>query len=183
MAGGLCNDDVTPPRSRASPTAEEQKAIDTFAPRVIAAARQEGLTCATVTFAMLNMPNDGMRAIARPSRYPCEFYVQINPRVLHHDSTAELAGALAHELGHVIDRDRTPERASVRQIDRERRAETVAIRILKRQGTAECLAQVQHFQKIRTDNIRAWGTEQRDTINTHPSDTERIQTFEAGCRP
>jgi len=52
------------------PTAEEQKAIDTFAPRAIAAARQEGLTCATVTFAMLNMPNDGMRAIARPSRIP-----------------------------------------------------------------------------------------------------------------
>ncbi len=99
MAGGLCNDDVTPPRSRASPTAEEQKAIDTFAPRVIAAARQEGLTCATVTFAMLNMPNDGMRAIARPSWYPCEFYVQINPRVLHGSSGSSARSATYPRMG------------------------------------------------------------------------------------
>lgn len=130
---------------------------------------------------MLDMPNDGIRAIARPSRSPCDFYVQINPKVFRYDSPSELAGTLAHELGHVIDRDWTPERAAVRQIDRQRQADVVAIRILKRRGTAECLAQIQHFQKIRADNIRAWGTEQRDTVTTHPSYTERIRTFEAGC--
>jgi hypothetical protein len=165
------------------PTAEEQKSIDTFVPRVIATARHEGFECAEVPVAMSDMANDALRTIARPSRNPCAFYVQVNPRAFQHDSPMELAGTLAHELAHVINRDWTPERAAVPQIERERQADAVAIRILKRMGTAECLAQVQLFQKIRAQNIRAWGTEQRETVTTHPSYTERIRTFEVGCRP
>lgn len=166
-----------------SPTGEEQRIIETFAPRVIAAARQEGFTCAEVPVVMTDMPNDAIRAIARPSRNSCAFYVQIDPRFLRRDSPADLAGNFAHELGHVMNRDWTPDRAAVPQIERERQADAVSIRILKRMGTAECLAQVEHFGKIRAENIRAWGAEQRDTITTHPPYTERIRTFEVGCRP
>ena len=165
------------------PTTEEQRSIDTFAPRVITAARLEGFGCTDVPFAMIDMPNDGLRSIARPSADPCAFYVQINPKVLRHDTPAELAGTFAHELGHVMNRDWTPQRAAVPQIERERQADAVAIRILNRVGSAECLAQVQLLRKIRAANIQAWGAEQRDTMTTHPSYTERIRTFEAGCRP
>ena len=131
---------------------------------------------------MFDMPNDDRLTMARSSGSPCEFYVRVSPRFLRHDISAELARDFAHELGHVINRDWTPEHAPVSQIDRERQADAQAIKILNRLGAADCRAQIQHFQKIRAENIRAWGAEQRDTIHTHPSYTERIRTFEAGCR-
>ena len=164
------------------PTEEERRRIEAFAPRGIAAARHEGLVCADVPIVMADMSNDDLRSIARPSEDPCSFYVQVEPRALRHLSPTELAGALAHELGHVMNGDWSPARARVRQIDRERQADTVAIRILKRMGTAECLAQVRYFQDIRARNIGAWGAEQRETATTHPSYTERIRTFSIECR-
>ncbi len=163
------------------PTASEQKLIDVFALRVIAAARLEGFTCEAVRFAMIDLPHDGLRSAARPSTNPCDFYIQVNPKILRRDSPAELSGTFAHELAHVINRDWTPARAETRQIDQERQADAVAMRILKRLGAAACLAQVEYFRKIRAENIEAWGVEQRFTAKTHPSYTERIRTFEAGC--
>jgi hypothetical protein len=171
-----------PPELGRFPTKEEQQRIEAFAPRVIAAAREEGLRCAEVPIVMADMSHDDLRSMARPSRDPCSFYIQVEPRALRHLSPAELAGSLAHELGHVMNGDWTPERAGVPQIERERQADAVAIRVLKRMGIAECLAQVQHFQKIREQNIGAWGVEQRETATTHPSYTERIRTFLIGCR-
>ena len=165
-----------------APNEDEQRIIDTFAPQVVAAARQEGFACATVTFAMADLRQDSLLSIARPSLNRCAFFIKVSTHYLRTDPPVALAGTLAHELGHVIDGDWTPGRARVVQIDRERQADAVAIRILKRIGMAECLAQVERFRKTRAENIRAWGMEQRDTITTHPSYTERIKTFEAGCR-
>jgi Zn-dependent protease with chaperone function len=164
-----------------APTPDEQRVIEAFAPRVIAAARHEGLTCPDVRFVMKEMPNNDLRVTATPSSNVCTFFVQVNPRVLAHDSPAELGGTLAHELGHVVNRDWTPERASVPQIERERQADGVAIRILKRLGRPECAAHAEHFRQVRADNVRAWGAEQRHTVGTHPSYTERIRRFETEC--
>lgn len=165
-----------------APTEEEQRLIETFAPRVIAVARQEGFTCEQVSFAVAEMPNDDFRATARPSMNRCAFFIRVNPRFLRSDAAVDLAGAFAHELGHVMNGDWTPGGAAVPQIERERQADAVSMRILKRMGSAECLARVEHFRRIRTANIRAWGAEQRDTITTHPSYTERMKTLETGCR-
>lgn len=171
-----------PPEVGRAPTTDEERLIDTFAPRVIAAARQEGFTCGSVIFAMADLRQDSLLSIARPSPNRCAFFIKVSMHYLRTDSPVALAGTLAHELGHVIDGDWTPGRARVVQIDRERQADAVSIRILRRMGTAECLAQVEQFQKIRAANIRAWGAEQRDTVTTHPSYTERIRTFEVACR-
>lgn len=164
------------------PNEEEQRLIDTFASKVIAAARQEGFNCAQVPLAIADMPGDDFRSAARPSLNRCAFYIRINPRFLRSDSPIDLAGGFAHELGHVMNGDWTPGRAAVPQIERERQADAMSIRILKRMGTAECLARVEQFRRIRAANIRAWGVEQRDTVTTHPSYTERIGTFEAKCQ-
>ncbi len=172
-----------PPELGRPPSDDERRIIETFAPRVIAAARHEGFTCSEVPLAMADMPGDDFRAAARVSINHCAFYVRINPRFLRSDSPVDLAGGFTHELGHVMNGDWTPACAAVPQIERERQADAVSIRILKRLGTTECLAQVERFRRIRAGNVRAWGTEQRDTITTHPSYTERIRTFEIGCRP
>lgn len=171
-----------PPEVGRAPTPAEQQLIDTFAPQVIAAARQEGFACGTVTFAMADLRQDSLLSIARPSLNRCAFFIKVSTHYLRTDSPVALAGTLAHELGHVVDGDWTPGRARVAQIDRERQADAVSIRILRRLGTTECLAQVEQFQRIRAENIRAWGVEQRDTVTTHPSYTERIRTFEVACR-
>lgn len=171
-----------PPEIGRAPTLEEQWLINTFAPQVIAASRQEGFVCGTVTFAMADLRQDSLLSIARPSLNPCAFFIKVSMHYLRTDSPVALAGTLAHELGHVINGDWTPGRARVPQIDRERQADAVSIRILRRMGSTNCLAQVDQFQKIRAENIRAWGVEQRDTVTTHPSYTERIRTFEVACR-
>lgn len=81
-----------------------------------------------------------------------------------------------------MDGDWTPPRAAVPQLQREREADAFAIRVLNRLGVADCQAQIEHFRKIRERNIREMGVEQQTTVGTHPSFTERIRTFEAGCR-
>jgi Zn-dependent protease with chaperone function len=86
---------------------DERQFIDAFAPQVIAAARQEGFTCGTVTFAMADLRQDSMLSTARPSLNRCAFFIKLSTHYLRTDSPVELAGTLAHELGHVINGDWT----------------------------------------------------------------------------
>src|SRR5262249_29846007 len=144
-----------PPGLGHVPTAEEQQLIDRFAPRVVAAARLEGFRCQSVTFVTLDMPNDNVRTMARPSLNPCEdVYIQVSTRYLRQDPPSEFVGNLAHEIGHIVDRDWTPSRASVPQIQREREADAFSLRVLNRLGPADCRAQIEHWRKVRERNIR-----------------------------
>lgn len=164
------------------PTPEERQLIDQFVPSVVEAARLEGFTCAKVPVAMKEMREDSVLTTARPSLNPCAFYLVISTVYLRVDSPLEHAGTVAHELGHVVDRDWTPVRAKVPQITREREADAFEIRVLNRLGPEACQAQIDQYKRIRGENLRAWGVEQRATVGTHPSYTERIVTFERDCR-
>jgi len=164
------------------PTAEERAIVDTFLPQVVAAARLEGFSCNVVPVAMQQMDDDSMTTIARPSRNPCNFYLQVSTVYLRRDSALEHMGEAAHELGHVMDGDWTPARSKVPQIERERQADALAIRILNHMDPAVCQAAIALTKRIRAENLGKWGTEQRTTVGTHPSYTERIETLERDCR-
>lgn len=173
----------TIPRELGRPTNEqERRLLDTFVPRVVAAARAEGFKCAYVPVGIKDMPFDSVISTARPSTNPCAFFILGNPRFLASLPREHFAGDFAHELGHVMNGDWLPRRAQVPQITKEREADGTSIRILLRDSVALCLAQVENLKQVREGNIRSRGVEQWETVGTHPSFTERIQTFERECQ-
>jgi len=163
------------------PTRDELTLLKRFAPPVITAARKEGFSCPQVSWAMIDM-NDDIRTAGRVNGWTCDFFVQVSPHDLRTDPPEEWAGVLAHELSHVIDEDWTDQRARTPQIQKEREADARSIRILKRISPQACLVMVEYYKRILAQIIAAWGVEQWDTTNTHPSFTERIATFSAGCQ-
>ncbi|HUM16159.1 MAG TPA: hypothetical protein VL086_10765 [Candidatus Nitrosotalea sp.] len=182
MFVGCASVRIPPPELGRVPTRDERTLLKRFAPPVIAAAQQEGLSCSEVSWAMIDMQNHDVRTAGRANGWTCDFFVQVSPHYLQTESSEELAGVLAHELSHVIDKDWTDQRARVPQIQKEREADARSIRILKRISPEACLVMVEYYQRILAEIIAAWGVEQWDTIDTHPSFTERIATFSAGCQ-
>ena len=163
------------------PTRDELALLKRFAPPVIAAARKEGFSCPQVSWAMIDM-NDDIRTAGRVDGWTCDFFVQVSPRDLQTDPPEEWAGVLAHELSHVIDEDWTAQRARTPQIQKEREADARSIRILKHISPQACFVMVEYYRRILAEIIAAWGVEQSGMIDTHPSFTERIATFSAGCQ-
>lgn len=172
---------IPPPELGRVPTRDELALLKRFAPPVIAAARKEGFSCPLVSWAMIDM-NADIRIAGRVNGRPCDFFVQVSPHDLRTDPPAEWAGVLAHELSHVINEDWTDQRARTPQIQKEREADARSIRILKRISLQACLVMVEYYERILAEIIASWGVEPWDTIDAHPSFTERIATFSAGCR-
>jgi len=182
VLAGCATGRVPPSELGRAPTRAERALLERFAPPVIAAARHEGFPCRRVSWAMNDEQDADLRTAGRVNGAPCDFFVLVSARDLRMDPPAQLAGVLAHELSHVIDGDWSEQRARVPQIEKEREADARSIRILRRIGPEACLAMVEYYQRTLAEIIAAWGVEQAGTIDTHPSFTERIATFSAGCR-